>query len=531
MKKKTAKNLANYLAAIVFLVYLLLGTGLYRDYGISVDEPTERISTLVNVKYVLSFLDAGKAAAMEVPDLGEYKDKYYGTLLQMPSAVFEIGSEGYWDIFLSRHLYTFFLCLAGYVAFFFLCKILFRSTWLGLLGALMAALYPRFFAEQFYNIKDMVFVSMFMITMLATVKLIQSRFRMRWLVIFTIAAVAATNVRIVGVIFLMLILGYLLADFLLGRLYQHSGYEIQCRHPFRCCGLLVIAFFTLFVITLPAAWENPLQGIWDTFVKFSDYDEWDSTMVFMGEIIGKEEIPWYYVPVWLLISVPVWYLLLGTVTAVLSIGTGVKLVKEKKPLLLLLFTKYKYMVWCVLLIAVPWIGIVVMHSTIYNGWRHCYFFLPPMILFALFGVNYLIRKGRKYAVVLFTVIALGGACQILWIGNNHPYEMVYFNNIGKYYGEYFDRDYWNVAVLDAFRYIAENEPEEQFSVETTGTDLYQYMLKDEERNRIVKEEEPLYFIETYRGKLGNDLKKDGYEEIHSIVVDDFKIATIYRKCG
>lgn len=528
---KNRKRMTKCLIVFAFAVYLLVGIFIYQDYGISADEPTERISTLVNVKYILSILNVEKAEAIDVPDLADYKDRYYGTLLQLPTSILEIKNEGNRDIYLGRHLYTFFLCLAGYVAFFFLCKTLFHSKLLGLLGSSMVALYPRFFAEQFYNIKDMVFVSVFMIAMFTTVKLIESRFSLKWLIFFSIATVVATNVRIVGVIFLILILGYLLVDFILGKVYKNNGYEVQCSHPIRCGALLLILFLIMFIITMPVTWKNPIQGIWDIFVKFSDFDEWDSTIVFMGKIISKAELPWYYVPLWILISVPVWYLLLFAVTAIFSICIGVKQIMAKNNFILLFFTKYKYVTWCVLLMAIPWLGIVVMHSTIYNGWRHCYFFLPPMILFALFGVKYLSGKGKKYVPVLLTVIILGGGCQLIWIGNNHPYEMVYFNNIGKHYGEFFDRDYWNVAVLDAFRYIAENEPNDKFSVETTGTDLYRYMLEDEERDRIIEEEEPLYFIETYRGKIGNDLKKDGYEEIHSIMVDDFKISTIYKKCS
>ena len=56
-----------------------------------------------------------------------------------------------------------------------------------------------------------------------------------------------------------------------------------------------------------------------------------------------------------------------------------------------------------------------------------------------------------------------------------------------------------------------------------------YMLEDDERNRIAEEEEPLYYIETYRGKVGNELKKDGYEEVYSIIVDGYKVSTIYKK--
>ena len=41
----------------------------------------------------------------------------------------------------------------------------------------------------------------------------------------------------------------------------------------------------------------------------------------------------------------------------------------------------------------------------------------------------------------------------------------------------------------------------------------------------------MYFIETYRGKLGNEIPLPGYNEIYSVTVDDFKIITVYKREG
>lgn len=528
MEKKANRGLINCIVLVVFLAYLALGVRVYRDYGISADEPTERLSTLVNVKYALNFLGADRMSGFDVPDLETYSERNYGTLLQMPSVIFELTAQDLGDVFYGRHLYTFILCFLGYIAFFFLLKTLFRSNLMGLLGALMVALYPRFFAEQFYNIKDMVFVSTFMICMLTTVKLIKSRFSKRWILAFAVSVVVSANVRIVGIVFLLLMLGYLLVDFIMGRTMQSAGYDMRCKHPFLCSAGLVLIWLVLYIAILPITWKHPLHGVLDVFAQFSQYDNWDSTIVFMGEVIGKTEIPWYYVPIWILVSVPVWYLLLFAAAAAAGIGLCAKRIRNKDGFLLLLVTRYKYVVWCVMLMVVPWLGIVLMHSTLYNGWRHCYFFLPPLILFALFGVDYLRKKGEKYLIALLAVIILGSGIQIAWIWNNHPYEMVYFNNIGKYFGAQFDRDYWHLTTKDAVRYIAQNE-EGEFSVKTPGNDFYKYMLREEELSRIVEEEEPLYYVETYRGKTGNELDIEGYDEIYSARVDGFKVWAVYKR--
>ena len=528
MEKKTISKFINCLIIVAFMAYLVLGISIYRDYGISSDEPTERVSTLINTKYILEFLGIDKASELDVPNLEDYEYKYYGTFLQMPTMIWEIGSDDLKDAFYGRHLYTFGLCLMGYVAFFFLCKILLKSNAPALLGTAMLALYPRFFAEQFYNIKDMVFVSTFIIAMLATVKLIESKFKWNWIFCFAVAAAISTNVRIVGAIFLILILGYLLVDYICGKVCP-TNYETQCKNPVLCGTVLVLLFLTVFVLILPITWENPIQGIVNVFAKFSNYDDWDSTIVFMGKVIRKEELPWYYVPVWLLISLPVWYLLLFAVVMTTAICICIKKIKNKDRLILELLSKYKYVIWCISLIVGPWLGIVMMHSTIYNGWRHCYFLLPPLVLLIVIGVDYLFRVKRKYFMALFPVMIIGVILQITWIVRNHPYEMVYFNSAGKHFAASYDRDYWHLSALQAIRYILENDEEGKVSIKTPGNDYYRYLLTDEERDRIIEEESPKYIIETYRGKLGNDLKMDDYREIYSITVDNFKVATIFKK--
>ncbi len=530
MEKRKSKFIINLIIVAALVAYMALGIMVYRDYGISADEPTERISTLVNVKYMLNFFGADHMSEFDVPDLETYIYRNYGTFLQMPSVIFEVTEDNLGDIFCGRHFYTFILCVVGYVAFFFLLKTLFKSNLIGALGTFMIAFYPRFFAEQFYNIKDMVFVSTFMVCMFTTVKLIKSKFSWRWIWAFAVSAAISANVRIVGVVFLLLVLGYLTIDFILGKIRWKNEYKVQCSHPFICGVVILLIWFVMFVMMLPAAWTHPFRGVWEVFSQFSNYDNWDSTIVFMGKVLRKEELPWYYVPVWILVSVPLWYLLLCISSLIAGLILYIKKIKNKERLLFLLVTKYKYVLWCVLLAAVPWFGIVLMHSTLYNGWRHCYFFLPPLVLFAMFGVDYIIRKGKKWHIFLLPVVLIGSFIQVVWLWNNHPFEMVYFNNIGKYFAADFDRDYWHLSSLDAVKYIVQKETGDSFSIKTPGNNYYKYFLEEEESNRIVEQDEnPLYYIETYRGKTGNELTIKGYEEIYSIVVDHFKVATVYKR--
>lgn len=532
--KRGGKCLILFMACL----YLLAGAAVFRDYGVSTDEPNERRTMYINANYVLTLL--GKES-MDVPELDSYEDKYYGIFLQMPTAVFEIGSKGWNYIYTWRHLYTFGICVLGYIAFYFLCRKIFASDLTAFLGTAMIALYPRFFAEQFYNIKDMLFVAVYIFAMWGTCKVIESKFDWKWVVIFAFLSALATNVRIVGIIFVPLLTGYAWLVCLAERMNQTEqvtasgesvSRELTTKRALIFSVLVFLLYFLFLVMMYPVAWAHPIRTMIEIFAKFSNYDDWTGAIVFMGKILSKEEVPWYYIPVWMLITVPIWYILLFLLTMGISFGKLVFKIKQRESWYTLLF-QYKYFFWAVLLVLIPWGAIVVKHATLYSGWRHCYFLVPPLVLVVLYGVNHIMkRRGKGCKIPVFAFIALGLVIQINWIRINHPHEMVYFNGVGKNWAADFDRDYWHMAEGKAYDYILENDHSDRITVDSTGTRYPLNFLTEEQRQRFeITAEDPMYFIETYRGKLGNELPLPGYNEIYSVTVDDFKIITVYKREG
>lgn len=511
---------------LFFITYFLIGLFLFRDYGVSTDEPFERSTMYINMNYITTQLGR---EPMDVPALETYEDKYYGMALQLPTAVFEKGDRGFPYIYSCRHLYTFGLCFIGYLFFFSLCKRIFHSNILGILGVVMVALYPRFFAEQFYNIKDMVFVSVFMVTMWATERLITNKFSWKWIFLFTVISAVAMNVRIFGAIFMAFVIGYIWIACILEKVYKMNVYGLTWKRALWISVIMVVLFWAMWVLLMPGAWEHPFRSMIEMFSDFSDYD-WHGKIVFMGKVIEDNQLPWYYIPVWLLVSLPVWYLICFAAACGIAAWNVAIQIKQKKNLLLNTFFEYKYLTWCVLLFLVPWTGIVTINATMYNAWRHCYFLLPPIVMFILYGVYFIMKKGTQGIKIGFSIlITIGIVVQIEWICVNHPHEMVYFNEIGRRYAAGFDRDYWHMAEQQAYQYIAEIDSSERIILNSSGDQLFLNMLEEEERARIEIADDPTYYIETYRGKLGNEYVMEGYEEIYSIVVDHFKVASVFKK--
>lgn len=518
-----------YLILILFLLYFVVGISLYKDYGVSTDEPDERESTFTNIKYAMNFLEIEGLEGAN-GDLENYEYRYYGVSMQIFPAILEWGMHFPGDptIYYIRHLWTFLVCYAGYVCFYLMCSRVFHSRWLSLLGTAMIVLYPRFFAEQFYNIKDMVFAAMVMISMFVTVRLIESRYSIGWTLIFAAVTAVTTNVRIVGAIFPMLLLGYLWLTGVFEKCKINTGEKNA--HILRTSILIIVGYAVVYIFLMPICWKNPLEEIITVFTKFSDYDAWNGTIVFMGKVLGKEDVPWYYIPIWLLVSLPIWYIILLILFFTICFFAIIKKVKNHEMTIMVLM-RNKYTLWAFLIGFVPWIAAAVLHSTLYGGWRHFYFILPPVVFVILSGLNYIrlhlgFNKVLKRGIWIFSIAGL--LLQAGWIVKNHPHEMVYLNSVGRKWGDSFDRDYWHLSEAELCRRILQEDDSESVSLNATSP-IFMHILDENERKRISLESNPVYYIETYRGKTGNAVQRKGYEEYYSILVDGYKVGTIFKR--
>ena len=153
------------LPCLMFLLILAVGLIVYDDYGIPYDDVQERRTTLVNLKYILRSAAPSLSLPAELEsaqDLLQWDDRYYGVAAQLPTAIVEyiFGFSFSWRrIFMLRHFWTFLQFFTALIFFFLILRRRFRSTFLAMAGVLCLWLSPRIFADAFYNIKDIPFLS------------------------------------------------------------------------------------------------------------------------------------------------------------------------------------------------------------------------------------------------------------------------------------------------------------------------------------------------------------------------------------
>lgn len=518
------ENILRLIVILYFIIYFIVGICIYKDYGFSTDEPIQWERSIVTYKYINS-----KVFHREVPELikitglDEFDHRYYGTAMQMPMVFiedlfdFSLSTQ---QIFYMRHLITFLVCFAGYICFYFALKKIFFNRLLSLAGVSILSLYPRIFGYQFTDLKNLIFLSLNMMVLLALVYVVEKE---NILTIFIFGAIAAlaTNQRIMAVIFPVVLLGYWLIRDVTDKIKGSEKKEIIIligKYPF-----MIVTYFVSWILISPFVWleGHPVQTFCNTFSSFSQYG-WNGTMVFMGKLITCEERPWYYLPVWLGLTIPIVYLILFFIGHIALI----RYLKKEENVCNILRGEYKWLVCNILLFWGIIDTVIILNSRIYIGWHHLYFIFMPFTVVVVYGVQFC---GKYINIkVVGGILALYLVCLSGWMIKNHPFQVVYFNSVGRHWAELFDRDEQRATSSVLLDWVLEHS---EGTVTICGeTDSY-LLLSDEDKQRIkiTGSGEGEYLIDIFRNVIGNEPLHEGYEEVYASWVDGYKIGAVFQK--
>lgn len=443
---------------IFFLAYLAIGISVYKDYGISWDEPTHRQIAGVTAKYLASlFMPALQIPAFtSLPPLAEYPAKQYGVIFDLPLYVADLllGYNGTMpEAYYLRHLCTFLLFYISVFFFYSIVRNRFRSRALGLTACFFLILSPRLFAESFYG-KDAVFLSLFIISIYFFIRYL-NRQRPVDSILFALATALVVAQRITGIFIPVLAVFITVIDVMKAdrtvhdlpkSLFSLSVYLVSC-------SVFMILFW-------PYLWENPLRNFMNSLV-FMNRFPITYNVLYLGTFIKSTEVPWHYIPVWIMITTPVIYVfffLLGSFSVIKGIIiNGLKCYENNEE---------KQDVLFLLLFMVPLTAVILLNSALYDGWRHLYFIYAPFLLIAMGGVARVLtlireacfRRERLAAFLIAAATALSVITSSYQMIRDHPFQHVYFNLLaGNKVGQNFDLDYWGLSFRQGLEYIVKSD--------------------------------------------------------------------------
>ena len=242
-----------------FVALMVLGLSLYRDYGSFWDEGNERYSGIVNLNAIVHVLAPAISQRIQekkgvtIQSLSGYQDRYYGEVLQLPMAGWEVlkglgqDKQHMWQ---TRHLMLFLFVYLATVFLFLLLRKALGHWGYGLVGACFFWLSPRFFAESFYNVKDVGFLAAFIIGLYFLFIFIERPNLRRSVLVGGFSAFAAA-VRILGGVFTLFAFG-----FSLSRVIRR---EISVKSFILTMAAMGVSFSLFVVLFYPASWSNPFK--------------------------------------------------------------------------------------------------------------------------------------------------------------------------------------------------------------------------------------------------------------------------------
>jgi len=353
--------------------------------------------------------------------------KYYGQSVDnftaLVNRVFKIENE-----FLTRHF-------TG--AFFFWLLLFFSGrlaqrlsgSWLVAVFTLLAlAFMPRLAGQAFGNLKDIPFATGYMAGLYLIIRFLEELPRPAWktavllgLAIAFTVSVRAGGFSLFAYLGLSIIIYFVLKPFYLKQIV--STKPVFVRLLGQGTVILLIGYFgglLFWPYALLNVWVHPVESL-----GIMEHYKVSIRQVFEGEMVWSTDLPWYYLPKWILISTPVVILAGGLFFSWFffrNLFTGSEGLRQILSEGFVLFA-----------FVFPLIYVIAIGSNLYSGVRQMLFILPPAAILAVVGIFRLIKilklRNRKvsYAVYAFFLLLL--VLPIKHQASTFPVDYVYFNSL------------------------------------------------------------------------------------------------------
>ncbi len=349
--------------------------------------------------------------------------KYYGQSVDNFTALINRAFNTK-DEFLVRH-YT--------GAFFFLLLCLFsglvarqltNTYWASCLTVLTLAFMPRLFGQAFGNLKDIPFATGYIAGIYMIIRFIKELPKPSWktAILLGLAIAFTCSVRIGGLIlfaYLALcgITYFILKPFELKHIVSTRPFFVRLTG--QLIVVVVIGYFAgllFWPYALQNVFKNPLESL-----GVMEHYKVSIRQVFNGNFLWSTQLPWYYLPKWILISTPEFVLLGFLGYLILAFQKGAR--RDPGNLFWEIFLLFSFLF--------PVSYVLLIKSNLYSGVRQLLFVLPPLAILASLGLFKFIKLGiqnkLKYSgLASFFLLML---LPLKHQAKTFPVDYVYFNTL------------------------------------------------------------------------------------------------------
>ena len=265
------------LALIACALFLIAGLAIVDDYGVAMDTGNQFLVAINTVNYVLH----GDQTLLRTPD------RFYGAAFEAPLLLlmeWVLSLEDPRHVYLARHVLTHLLFLIGGFCCYLLARRLSSDRLIALLVMLLFLLSPRLYAHSFFNSKDPVFASAFVMALLFVSRAFDrdSVGAYRWC---GAAAGLLINLRIMGVVLFAVVL-----VFRAWAWFRAEGGAARRRVTATAGAFALWGGLALF-ISLPYLWGDPAGRLGEYWTVLADLPILSSEL-FRGQVFPNTALPW-----------------------------------------------------------------------------------------------------------------------------------------------------------------------------------------------------------------------------------------------
>ena len=269
---------------------------------------------------------------------------------------------------------------------------------------------------------------------------------------------------------------------------------------------------------------------------------WSGSNYFFGEYISAKNIDWYYIPVWILITTPISFILLFFVGSFIATKNILNQRWSGETL---------FELFLLLGFIIPILSVILLNSTLYDGWRHLFFLYPFLVYFMVKGFyfiyNLIVEKFKFKPLQVFLPVTFIVFIEPLYSTFIlHPNQQVYFNFLpGKDPMLKFEGDYWGLSHRQGLDWILKNDNNQKITVLCDYGTWNRHLLFKNDKQRLVlvptdipfdqlKSNNGDYYMTGFRNRQDNDyIKAKSFTtpykgEVFSIKIKEMKILGVYK---
>ena len=429
-------------------IFILAGIHFSINTGITHDELHDYKVWIANKNSILNFflnknLDTSYLTGA---------NKFYGSGFHYISIFLEFFSvklpqlneyTDYGKIILSKHISVFLLFVASGLIFKKIIKLITKNNHHANLSTIFYLLYPYLLGHSFFNIKDIPFLTFWLICTYFFIRIIKNLLAKKIIykkdiILLSFFTAYLLSIRISGI---LIFVQYIIFILVLSS-EKDYGLFYFIKKNFR---EILFSFFTIlsfYIILQPSYWSDPLLIV--EAIKYMSQHIQTVCTITLGECMKAQNLPASYLPIWFFFKLPI-IILVGLVLF-FKIEEKINL----NPFILIVLKSLAFSILAIIFL------LIIFNVNLYDEIRQVMFLIPLILIVSLSFIYFFSKKFFNFSIIFFIIFF------IIQNINIYPYNYIWINNFSHLtkVQNVFELDYWGASTKRISNFLMNNNDKE-----------------------------------------------------------------------